>query len=309
MAVLKVAWSDADRTPYLYTLQHAAAAYGLDLDLIRAGYGDFPRILLDGDCEFIAENYYNLQIFRSKGVPLVSVVGAVNELNETLIVRPSIRRLEDLRGEKIAIRGRHPTDFIDTLWFQDMGLAEQVELVLVDENEVGRWSMWKKVQDGACAASFITNLYVDAALEAGLKVLPVEPYGFLGNVVLTTQRSLLEIRRADVLDLVRAAFDTARLFKEDAATTLGVLREHPTDLMRIPDAERLEQVYQVLREEMAAVPVPLPSSISNFHRMLLRDHPELKDYNPLLMWDLSFASQVFDERRATQRGKSDEVST
>jgi len=107
MAVLKVAWSDADRTPYLYTLQHAAAAYGLDLDLIRAGYGDFPRILLDGDCEFIAENYYNLQIFRSKGVPLVSVVGAVNELNETLIVRPSIRRLEDLRGEKIAIRGRH----------------------------------------------------------------------------------------------------------------------------------------------------------------------------------------------------------
>lgn len=295
MAALRIAWSDTDRSPYLYTLKHAAAARGLEVDLVRAGYGDFPRILLDGGCEFIAENYYNLQTFRAKGLPLVSVAAAVNQLNEKLIVRPSVQRLEDLHGEKIAIRARHPTDFIDTLWFKDAGLADQVELVPVDEADVGRWSMWKKIADGTCAAAFVTNLYVDRAVAAGLKVFPVEPYGFLGNVVLTTHRDVLAAHRPEILDLVWSSFDTARLFKEDPATTLGVVRQEPMELMRIGDIRTLERVYEILRDELATTPVPLPSSISNFHRMLLDHSPELADYNPLLMWDLSFARQVLEE--------------
>lgn len=277
-------------------LKHAAAAYGLDLELIRGGYGDFPRILLEGGCEFIAENYYNLQTFRAKGVPLVSVASAENQLNEKLIVDPAVNQVEDLRGKKIAIRQRHPTDFIDTLWLQDAGLAGQVEVLLVDENEVGRWSMWKKVREGVCAAAFVTNLYVDEALAVGLKVLRVEPYGFLGNVVLTTKRDVLEARRTEIADLVRAAFDAARLFKEDAATTLGVLQQEPMTLMKIADAQAMKRVYEIIRDELAPMPVPLTSSIDNFHRMLLREHPDLAAYNPVLMWDFSFASQVALER-------------
>src|SRR5207249_2689964 len=187
MAVMKLAWSDSDRTPYLFMLKHAAAARGLGLELVKGGYGDFPRILLEGDCDFIVENYYNLQTHCAKGVPLVSVACAENQMNEKLIVQPSINGLDDLRGKRIAIRNRHSTDLTDIQWIKDSGLADDLEIVMVDENEVGRWAMWKKVQDGTCAATFITNLYVDEALKAGLKVLPVEPYGFLGNVVLTTK--------------------------------------------------------------------------------------------------------------------------
>jgi ABC-type nitrate/sulfonate/bicarbonate transport system substrate-binding protein len=295
MAPLRIAWSDTDRTPYLYTLRYAAAKRGLEVELIRAGYGDFPRILLNGACELIAENYYNLQTVRAKGIPLISVAAAVNQLNEKLIVRSSVQRLEDLRGEKIAIRGRHPTDFIDALWLKDAGLADQVEIVPVDENEVGRWSMWKKVADGTCAASFVTNLFVDQALAAGLKVLPIEPYGFLGNVVLTTHRDVVAARRSEILELVRAAFDTARLFKGDAATTLAILEREPMELMKIGDPPTLARVYEIIRDELAEAPVPLPASVSNFHRMLLDHAPELADYNPLLMWDLSFAQQVIEE--------------
>ena len=60
-------------------------------------------------------------------------------------------------------------------------------------------------------------------------------------------------------------------------------------------APAADPVNELIRDELAPMPVPLPASVSNFHRMMLPEHPYLADYNPLLMWDLSFASQAWRE--------------
>jgi hypothetical protein len=76
----------------------------------------------------------------------------------------------------------------------------------------------------------------------------------------------------------------------------------PANLMQPPNItlateDDREFVFACLRDELADPPLPTPEAIANFYSMLLGEYPELKNHNPLLMWDLSIAKMVLEERR------------
>jgi len=298
--VLRLLYRDVDRTPYLYTLRDAAANRGLEIEIVRAAGYEFGERVLRGEVEVVAENYYNLQSLRAKGQPFISVATAVTWLNESLIVAPHIERIEELRGTKFAVRGMGPSELIERLWLEDAGIKDDVEVIVAADGDVGRWGNWHLVADGTCAGCIVTNLYVDEALAAGLKRLPSEPYGFIGNVTLTTARPVMEARRDEIEQLVRAAFDATDTFKHDRDRTLAIMREEPAQLWR--DEQRpydLERAYEILRDELSEAPVPSIEGIHNTWRMTLSRSSELKQYNPLPMWDLSFAGKIIEERMAS----------
>ena len=178
-----------------------------------------------------------------------------------------------------------------------MGFAQDVEQVIVSETEVGRWGNWKKVLQGECHGCFVTNLYADEPLHAGLKHIPIEPYGILGNVTLTISEQLIERRREEVQHLVDAAFDANDLFKKDNTRALEIMRKEPMQLMNIKDEETMRRVYEILKEELSDDPIPSAQGIANTHRIRLSRSPELADFNPLLMWDLSFAKDALKRKR------------
>ncbi len=118
MSTIRILYRDYDRAPYLYlyTLQACARRLGLDVVLTKAELGGhFPEFMLDGATDFLVENYWQLQALRAKGQPLVSVATAVSNPNEKLFVRPSIGKLADLKGKKLAIRDVGPSQLIPGL--------------------------------------------------------------------------------------------------------------------------------------------------------------------------------------------------
>jgi len=288
MASLRVLYRDYDRAPYLYTVRRAAEAYGLDVALEKAPLGGrFPEMLQEGATDVLAENYWGLQSLRASGVKLLSVATAVTNLNEKLFVAPSVTGVADLAGKSVALRGVGPSALIGALWLKDH--CPTAKGVVVSEDEVGRWGNWKKVVSGECAAAFVTNFYQDHPLGAGLKELPVEPYGFIGNVTFTTTEAIAATRRDDIQALVNAAFDASRLFKHDPAKALSIFASDPRKLMEIQDDREMERVYTILAGELSETPMPSAAGISNTHRMRLSRNPELAEFNPLAMWDFSFA--------------------
>ncbi len=317
MTVLNVLYRDVDRMPYLSTLRHCARRYDLELNLVRSSpaYPGWADRLERGDVDVIAENYWGLQTFRARGAPFVTVASVVNRMTEMLVADNSVQTPADLRGKRLAVRGGGPQLFLPALWLADHGLLQDVELVVIPDQEVGRWGHWQRVADGSCQACFMAYLYADAPLAAGLHEVPIEPYYFEGmNVTLTTTERLIADRRADIQGLVNAAFDATHLFKTDAATVLQLMRTECRDLLAehfdLSDDQRLTRLYEILRDELAAVPVPTPDGVRNALRIVRGEPPgrpqrgeqHYEDdvvpptFNPLLMWDLSFAREALRAR-------------
>ncbi len=144
----------------------------------------------------------------------------------------------------------------------------------------------------------MTNFYQDEPLAAGLKPLPVEPYGFIGNVTLTTTESLAQSRRADVQTLIDAAFEASRLFRNEPAAALAICTAEPMRLMKIDGERQMERIYGILRGELSEQPIPTADGISNTRRMAVARAPELATFNTLLMWDLSFARAAVAKQKS-----------
>lgn len=295
---MRVLYRDVDRVPYLWMLKEACARRGLELELVNAsafgGPVDLGEVVERGEAEVTAENYWGLQSFRARGVPVVSVATAVTHFNERLFVRPDIGSVQDLDRKKFAFRSVGPSQYIAVLWLAEQGI--RYEKILPQEREIGRWRHWTLVQEGECAGAFVTNFYADDPRSAGLKELSFEPYGFIGNVTLTVIEPLIANRGGDVQTLVNSAFEASRLFKTDQRATMEVLRGQPLQMLRtersIPDEAALEHVYHTLADELSDIPVPTAAAINNAWRMRLESAPELRAFNPLLMWDFSFAREA-----------------
>lgn len=289
MAEIRIAYRDIDRAPYLHVLKEAAAGLGLRIRLDKADFKtDYAGLLLDGAVDVLAENYWGLQSHAARGRPLVSVATTVTHLNEALFVGSQIATLDDLRGKRLAMRGQGPSELIARLWLEEAG-PPGMDGVVISEQDLGRWGNWKAIVRGDCHAAFVTDFHRREPLEAGLRVLDVPAFGFLGNITLTTLRGTIESRRDDVARLVMAAHEASRTFREDRDETLSIMRGAPRALMGIDEDVELVRLYDILRDELAPTPVPTADAIRNTHRMRLNASPELANFNPLLMWDLSFA--------------------
>jgi ABC-type nitrate/sulfonate/bicarbonate transport system substrate-binding protein len=299
MSTLKVLYRDVDRTPYLFTMRHFARQYGLELELILALPGEPWGERLEGEIvDVIAENYWGLQRLRAKGAPFVTVGSVVNTFTEKLLATGDIHSVTDLKGKKLAIRGviHTPQALIPRMWLQDIGMDKDVEVVPVPDEEVGRWGHWKWVADGRCQACFITNIYCDEPLAAGLHEVPYDEYYFEGmNVTLTTTEHLAATKHDDVQDLVNAAFDATRAFKSNDPLVLRIMREEAWEPLKehldVSDEPALQNLFGMLRDELADAPVPKPEGVLNAHRVI-RDSDETRRFNPMLMWDLSFAREA-----------------
>lgn len=315
MAELTVLYRDVDRAPYLYTLRHCARTYGLEIELRRVdpavpktgpSGAEWGRLLEHGDVDVIAENYWGLMTYAALGVPFLTVASTAHRWLELLLAAPEIGEVGTLSGRRFAVRDTGPQALFPGLWLADLGLDKDVEQVLVPQRETGRWGHWQRVADGDCAACFMSPLYAGPALAAGLTPLPHDGYDFEGaHVTLTTTEQVVAERRSAVQRLVDATFDASVLFRDDHGAAMDIIAGDCITLLAehfdLPDMSSVERLYGLLREEVAVHPVPTAEGIRTAHRLRARTSPEMAGYNPLLMWDLSFAreaSRTREERRA-----------
>ncbi len=300
---MRLLYRDVDRLPYLLVLQRAARARGLDLELVRhqqIAKEDWGESLKRGDVDAIAENYWALVRYRAAGDPFVTVASASNSWDEIFFVRPDVRSVNDLKGKVMATRSTGPQQWFPYVFLDRMGLRDDVEVVVVPESEVGRMAYWKRVAEGDCAGCFVPPLYDDGPRAAGLRELAYPRYAFNGgHIIPTTTEAYIHDNRAAVQSLVSAMFDAcahlnASLDNMVAAVRESIddLREHFT-LSNDADILRLSTMFQ---SEIAPVPIPTVDGLRNALDIIRVRFPDLRDFDPLIMWDLSFARAALHER-------------
>lgn len=304
MNSISLLYRDVDRLPYLHALRRCALAAGLDVRLVRhvqAGSEDWSEVLRRGEVDAIAENYWALQRFRAAGEPFVTLASAAHRWMELLLVRPGIRSLEDLRGKKVAVRLTGPQASFPKVLFARLDLLDDIELVIYSEKETGRWGHWKPVVAGDCSACFMLPSYADAALAAGLTAIASPEFAFDGaHIIPTTTEAYVAANRETVRGLVGAMFEASERIASEADWLLEIVRADCLDALRehfplAGDAE-IALFTERQRAEIAPVPIPTLEGLRNAFDVARAQYETLEGFNPLLMWDLSFARHTFAAR-------------
>jgi hypothetical protein len=296
---LRLLYRDADRIPYLLALRDAARTRGLDLELVRhrqVGKEDWGEALKRGEIDAIAENYWALVRYRAAGDPFITVASASHRLRENLLARPGIATVADLKGKRLAVRSTGPQGWFPQVFFRQAGFGGDVTFVTIPEAETGRMGLWKAVVSGDCDACFVSTLYMDAPVAAGLHAIAFEPFAFEGgHIVPTTTEAFAAAHPDAVQALVDAMFDTCERFVTDDAYMLECVRRGLDELrenLALAGEPDIVLAAGRLREEIGPVPVPTLRGIQNALEIIVERFPELDGFNPLMMWDLSFARKA-----------------
>ena len=142
---LRILYRDPDRFPYLALMRRCARQRGVELDLERWAFGarltrtgeEWGDLLEREEVDVIAENYWGLQAYRARGVPFLTLASASHSWTEKLYVHPSITRIGELAGTRMALRGVGPQTLFPAMWLADVGLAEDVGTVLFPSQRPG----------------------------------------------------------------------------------------------------------------------------------------------------------------------------
>jgi hypothetical protein len=296
MRKLQLAYRDNDRTPVIFCIKEVACRhYDLDVEVIQIrGTEEYEAALFDGACDVIIEHLEYLYERAADGARVTMFSAPSKGGGLELVVPPHVRNTDDLRGGAMAVRTSGQPIAV-TLWLRMMHLESEVELRPVSDKDVGRWCQWKKVADGDCVASFISPLYLPAALAAGLKVLDVPPIPIVGHFAQACLSDFAVSNDSLMRDYVRASIHAVCLMQHDRTAALEIASGEPMKRMGLTDRAELERQFDAIAHDLKAKPYPSPQAIANTFEIATLGFPRATAVNPMAIWDLHWVKLLDDE--------------
>jgi ABC-type nitrate/sulfonate/bicarbonate transport system substrate-binding protein len=240
--------------------------------------------MASGEVETALTAVYGVVEIDLAGGDQVILASVTNYMPFLLHARPEIRRVEDLRGQRLAVtRFGGGISMAAHLLVQRAGLTPGPDVTMIQagtaENQV----------NGMLAGAFEAAM-VD--LPANF-VLEREGYPLLANVydaripsmhgVVAVTRPYLEQNRDTVLRFLRGFVETLGVIQRDKETTKRVLGQRTNTT----DDDILERSYQIYAGQMTDAPFPSPAGLQTVLEERAADLPAARDARP---------EQFIDER-------------
>jgi len=297
MQEVKLAYRDNDRTPVIFCIKEMARRhYDIDVKVIQIrGNDEYEAAIFDGSADVIIERLDYLFGEAGKGKKITMFCAPVGTSGSDLVVPTHVNSIDDLKGKKIAVRssGR---PYTITLRLRKMGLDKEIEMVIVKDNEVGRWGQWKKVVSGECIGTYMTPIYLPNALAAGLQILPTPELPVVGHFAQACTAKYSYEMHEILGRYVKSVIHALCLMKFRRDETMKIVGQEAMSLMKIQDRKELERQVDCIIQDLLVKPYPTPEGIINSHEISTDEWPEGKALkNPLTPWDLHWVKRLDDE--------------
>jgi NitT/TauT family transport system substrate-binding protein len=255
---------------------------GLQVQLLYIGGGSVVmQALLGGDVQFVRLGANAVIQASIRGANLKMIANTIDSLVFSLMSRPEIQSVKDLKGKKVGVtRLGGSTDFALELALRKWGLRRGADVAVLQTG--GMPQLLGAITGGVVDAGVIsppTNL---TAAKLGLKELV--DFGEIGiaypNSPLATTQLFLDKNRSTALRVLRAYSEGIHRVRTDREGTIKVLAKYTkvqdpdilAELYRIYGAKyleripkvKLEAVDEVLRSEVkSATPVKAADFVDN----------------------------------------------
>jgi hypothetical protein len=268
--------------------------YGVDVCVLQIkDYDEFESAIFADAADVLIDHVEFLYKEAAKGKKVTFFCAPKIVRGLEVVVPKSLEGLQEFAGKTMAVRDSGRPHAIN-LWLRMVGLEDKVSVVIVKDDEVGRWGQWKKITSGECIASFIDPLYVSDALQAGLKVLAAPDIPVVGHYAQACTSDFAREKSSLLRSYVKAVIHALYLMKYDKPGALRIVSGEPMKRMNIDAPQVMARHFAAIVEKLQVKPYPTPEAISNTYEIAMKEYGA-GGINPMTLWDLHWVKELDDE--------------
>ena len=260
----------------------------LDLEIIYMPGNISAPSLMSGEIQFGQMTGALMSPVRLQGGDPVMLVSVQELLDDRLVVRPSIKTPEDLKGKRIAISRFGAASHMRVLnMLPRFGLSEKdVTFLQIGDTPARIIAM---IGNSVDASSFSPPDHL-AAVQAGMRIIlnmAELNIFYQGTGLVATQRFIAK-NRDIVRRMVKSYVDAIHVVRTNPEVTKRAFVKY----RKTRDEKQLEDAYQTLREVVKPKPYPNMESFKTIFKDVSDRIPAAKTADPREFVDISFLQEL-----------------
>ena len=265
----------------------------LDTKIVTFSRSNDINALVSGDIQFDLTAPDKVIHSALGGFPVKMIMGTARGLNLALVVHPSIRSAQDLRGKSVAITGFSGLPYTGLLLcLEELAMTKDQVVPL---NIGGKAARFEALLSNKVPAAILDPPYTTMAAKEGYRLLvdlaPLDvPY--LRNIVAVADTSLREDPRT-VARFVGALADGMQFYRNPANRdeSIRILAKY----LRLPlvkNRAMIDEGYETYREMLLKKPYADPGAMKLLLEIIAESNPKARGLNPTSLIDSSFIERL-----------------
>jgi len=262
---------------------------GLDVELVLLrGSGQTSAAIVSGSIFGAPVTTPTVMLADLGGADLVTVAHTVPGVQTKLLVRPEIKKPEDLKGKKIGISSLGSLgDFLERYIMRKHGLEPVRDVILLSVG--GPPEVLQALMSGVIDGGDLSYPVSAAAEKQGFKVLwDARKEVVYPSMSVVTRRKNIQDDRDTVMRMVKSHIEGIAYFKTHKDFSLKVLSKY----LKLTDRELLEGSYEIYKEDFISVPYPIMHGLEATYDYVAQTRPEIRSRKPEEFMDPSFIAEL-----------------
>jgi ABC-type nitrate/sulfonate/bicarbonate transport system substrate-binding protein len=263
--------------------------HGLDAEVITMnGSGISSKALIGGSIDIAPIATPTVINADLAGADMAILAHTMPGVVHALMVKPEIKRVEDLKGKKIAVSTLGSlTDFLVRYIAKKKGLNPDRDLTLIQTGGDSERIVALKsgVVDGAAmghpgygmAQKLGFSMLWDSAREVDYPWMEI-----------TTRRANIKADREKIMNYMKAHLEGIALFKRDADFGRKMIKK----VLRINDDELINESYEIFSKRFIPAPYPNLPGMKTSYEYVAATRPDVWKHKPEEFADSSFVTEL-----------------
>jgi NitT/TauT family transport system substrate-binding protein len=263
--------------------------YGLYADPVAMrGSGESSKAMIGGSIQFSPVATPTVINADLSGADLVILGHTLPGVVHAMVVKPEIKRVEDLKGKKIGVTTFGSlTDFLVQYHLRKKGLNPQRDVALIqiggDSERIGA------LKQGSIDAASLSFPGYGIAMKMGFPMLwnSAKEIDYPW-IEITTRRSIVQKDRELVMNYMKAHLEATALFKRDREFGKKVIKK----TLRLDNEELANESYDLFAKAFLPAPYPNTAGMKTSFEYVAATRPEVMEHKPEEYVDRSFVEEL-----------------
>ena len=263
--------------------------HGLDTELVLLrGSGQSAQAIIGNSILAAPCTLTTVMSAVLSGADLVTVAHTVAGVQSKLVVKPEIKKAQDLKGKRLAVSGFGSLgDFLERYILKKYGIEPGRDVIMLS---IG--TQPERIQALVTGAVDAADLSFPADVQAerkGFKVLwdAKQEVSYPSMSVVLRRKSITDDRDT-VMRMVKAHVEAIHFLKANKEVSMKILGKY----LKTADRELLEGSYEIYRDSFISIPYPITQGLQPTYEYVALQRPEIWSHKPEEFMDSSFIAEL-----------------